>query len=152
MSKNILCYGDTVGVRVNEIADAVSLHLNFLGTGKGDVDLDNETEIIVEHADRAVMSQDLYEEFEKLRGVNPGIASHLRRKLLHQKILAKVIHQVFDRVKSKINVTSGKYYEVQIGTIFAPPEYPGWVLPFQGADRLEPVDRWERFGEAKQLH
>jgi hypothetical protein len=33
-----------------------------------------------------------------------------------------------------------------------PPEYPGWVLPFQGADRLEPVDRWERFGEAKRLH
>jgi aryl-alcohol dehydrogenase-like predicted oxidoreductase len=29
-----------------------------------------------------------------------------------------------------------------------PPEYPGWVLPFQGADRLEPVDRWERFREA----
>jgi hypothetical protein len=24
-----------------------------------------------------------------------------------------------------------------------PPEYPGWVLPFQGADRLELVDRWE---------
>src|SRR6266480_2056678 len=24
-----------------------------------------------------------------------------------------------------------------------PPEYPGWVLPFQGADRLEPVNRWE---------
>jgi len=33
-----------------------------------------------------------------------------------------------------------------------PPEYPGWVLPFQGADRLEPVDRWERFGEAKKVH
>jgi diketogulonate reductase-like aldo/keto reductase len=33
-----------------------------------------------------------------------------------------------------------------------PPEYPGWVLPFQGADRLEPVDRWERFGEAKESH
>ena len=33
-----------------------------------------------------------------------------------------------------------------------PPEYPGWMLPFQGADRLEPVDRWERFGEAKKLH
>src|SRR6202166_2700368 len=29
-----------------------------------------------------------------------------------------------------------------------PPEYPGWVLPFQGADRLGPVDRWERFREA----
>src|SRR6476659_3551055 len=33
-----------------------------------------------------------------------------------------------------------------------PPEYPGWVLPFQGADRLEPVDRWERFREAKRPH
>jgi aryl-alcohol dehydrogenase-like predicted oxidoreductase len=33
-----------------------------------------------------------------------------------------------------------------------PPEYPGWVLPFQGADRLEPVDRWERFHEAKKPH
>jgi len=31
-----------------------------------------------------------------------------------------------------------------------PPEYPGWVLPFQGADRLEPVDRWERFREASK--
>src|SRR3984893_8774082 len=29
-----------------------------------------------------------------------------------------------------------------------PPEYPGWVLPFQGADRLEPVDRLERLREA----
>ena len=26
-----------------------------------------------------------------------------------------------------------------------PPEYPGWVLPFQGADRLELVNRLERF-------
>jgi aryl-alcohol dehydrogenase-like predicted oxidoreductase len=32
------------------------------------------------------------------------------------------------------------------------PEYPGWVLPFQGADRLEPVDRWERFREARKPH
>jgi len=29
------------------------------------------------------------------------------------------------------------------------PEYPGWVLPFQGADRLGPVDRWERLHEAR---
>jgi aryl-alcohol dehydrogenase-like predicted oxidoreductase len=27
-------------------------------------------------------------------------------------------------------------------------EYPGWVLPFQGADRLGPADRWERLREA----
>jgi aryl-alcohol dehydrogenase-like predicted oxidoreductase len=29
-----------------------------------------------------------------------------------------------------------------------PPEYPGWVLPFQGADRLGPVDFRELFHEA----
>jgi aryl-alcohol dehydrogenase-like predicted oxidoreductase len=29
-----------------------------------------------------------------------------------------------------------------------PPEYPGWVLPFQGADRLGPADRWKRLREA----
>src|SRR3979411_1946190 len=33
-----------------------------------------------------------------------------------------------------------------------PPEYPWWVLPFRGADRLEPVDRWERFREARKPH
>jgi aryl-alcohol dehydrogenase-like predicted oxidoreductase len=31
-------------------------------------------------------------------------------------------------------------------------EYPGWVLPFQGADRLGPADRWERLREASQPH
>jgi aryl-alcohol dehydrogenase-like predicted oxidoreductase len=31
-----------------------------------------------------------------------------------------------------------------------PPEYPGWVLPFQGADRLGLVDRWERLREASK--
>jgi aryl-alcohol dehydrogenase-like predicted oxidoreductase len=30
------------------------------------------------------------------------------------------------------------------------PEYPGWVLPFQGADRLRLVDRWERLREASK--
>ena len=29
-----------------------------------------------------------------------------------------------------------------------PPEYPGWMMPFQGADRLEVVDRLKRFREA----
>lgn len=27
-----------------------------------------------------------------------------------------------------------------------PPEYPGWMLPFQGADRLELVNNWELLG------
>jgi hypothetical protein len=33
-----------------------------------------------------------------------------------------------------------------------PPEYPGWVLPFQGADRLGPFDRWARFRETSNPH
>ena len=33
-----------------------------------------------------------------------------------------------------------------------PPEYPGWMLPFQSADRLELVDRSERFREASRPH
>jgi aryl-alcohol dehydrogenase-like predicted oxidoreductase len=33
-----------------------------------------------------------------------------------------------------------------------PPEYPGWVLPFQGADRLHLLDRWERFRESRKPH
>src|SRR6202045_680956 len=33
-----------------------------------------------------------------------------------------------------------------------PPEYPGWVLPFQGADRLRLVDRWESFRESRKPH
>jgi aryl-alcohol dehydrogenase-like predicted oxidoreductase len=33
-----------------------------------------------------------------------------------------------------------------------PPEYPGWVLPFQGADRLGPADRWERLRDSSSPH
>src|ERR1700680_5098505 len=33
-----------------------------------------------------------------------------------------------------------------------PPEYPGWALPFQGADRLGPADRLERLREASKQH
>jgi len=29
-----------------------------------------------------------------------------------------------------------------------PPEYPGWMIPFQGMDRLEPIpDRWQKLSE-----
>jgi aryl-alcohol dehydrogenase-like predicted oxidoreductase len=31
-----------------------------------------------------------------------------------------------------------------------PPEYPGWVMPFQSADRLETVDRFKQFREASK--
>ena len=31
-----------------------------------------------------------------------------------------------------------------------PPEYPGWMLPFQGADRLEPVDRFKNLRQGSK--
>jgi aryl-alcohol dehydrogenase-like predicted oxidoreductase len=41
----------------------------------------------------------------------------------------------------------------QLGEVSSlPPEYPEWVLPFQEADRLEPVDRWVRFSESINPH
>jgi len=30
------------------------------------------------------------------------------------------------------------------------PEYPGWMLPFQGADRLEPVDRFKHLRQGSK--
>jgi aryl-alcohol dehydrogenase-like predicted oxidoreductase len=33
-----------------------------------------------------------------------------------------------------------------------PLDYPGWVLPFQGADRLGPSDRYEHLREALEPH
>jgi aryl-alcohol dehydrogenase-like predicted oxidoreductase len=33
-----------------------------------------------------------------------------------------------------------------------PPEYPEWMLQFQGTDRLEPVDRFARFREESKTH
>jgi len=32
-----------------------------------------------------------------------------------------------------------------------PPEYPGWVLPFQGADRLGPSDRHEHLMRSSRV-
>jgi hypothetical protein len=33
-----------------------------------------------------------------------------------------------------------------------PHQYPGWVLPSKDAGRLEPVDRWVRFSEARKQY
>jgi len=120
MPTHVLCYGGTAATEVNAVAEAVSLHINFLGTGKGDVELDAVRAIIVEDADRAVLSQsrDFYEQFEQLHSVNAVLASDLRRKLLHQKILARVISQVFHKVKAKIDVIGRRYYDGQLDTIF----------------------------------
>jgi aryl-alcohol dehydrogenase-like predicted oxidoreductase len=57
---------------------------------------------------------------------------------------AKRVEQLQDNLASvQLTLTLDQLKQLdQVSAI--PPEYPGWVLPFQGADRLGPADRWER--------
>jgi aryl-alcohol dehydrogenase-like predicted oxidoreductase len=63
---------------------------------------------------------------------------------------AKRLDQLRDNLASiELTLTADELRELdQVSAL--PPEYPGWVLPFQGADRLGPSDRWERLREASQ--
>src|SRR6201988_334813 len=65
---------------------------------------------------------------------------------------AKRLDQLQDNLAA-VDITLTQDELRQLDEVSAlPPEYPGWMLPFQGADRLEPVDRWERFREASKPH
>ena len=62
---------------------------------------------------------------------------------------AKRVEQLQDNLASvQLTLTLDELKQLdQVSAL--PAEYPGWVLPFQGADRLGPADRWERLREAK---
>src|ERR1700723_3424328 len=65
---------------------------------------------------------------------------------------AKRLDQLGDNLGAvKLTLTQDELRQLDEVSALAP-EYPGWVLPFQGADRLEPVDRWERLREASKSH
>jgi diketogulonate reductase-like aldo/keto reductase len=56
---------------------------------------------------------------------------------------AKRLDQLEDNVAA-VELALTQHELRQLDEVSAlPPEYPGWVLPFQGADRLELVNRWE---------
>jgi len=60
---------------------------------------------------------------------------------------AKRVDQLQDNLAA-VELTLTQKELRQLDEVSALPlEYPGWVLPFQGADRLELVDRWERLRE-----
>jgi hypothetical protein len=62
---------------------------------------------------------------------------------------AKRLDQLQDNLAA-VELTLTQDERRQLDEVSAvPPEYPGWLLPFQAADRLQPVDRWERFREAR---
>src|ERR1700716_1976857 len=64
----------------------------------------------------------------------------------------KRLDQVLDNLAAvELTLTRDELRQLDQVSALAP-EYPGWVLPFQGADRLEPVDRWERLRETSKPH
>jgi aryl-alcohol dehydrogenase-like predicted oxidoreductase len=65
---------------------------------------------------------------------------------------AKRLDQLQDNLAAvELTLTQDELRQLDEVSALAP-EYPGWVLPFQGADRLKPVDRWEGFREASRPH
>ena len=56
--------------------------------------------------------------------------------------LEKLPDQLQDNLASvELKLTQDELKQLD-GVSSLPPEYPGWMLPFQGSDRLAPVDRW----------
>jgi aryl-alcohol dehydrogenase-like predicted oxidoreductase len=65
---------------------------------------------------------------------------------------AKRLEQLQDNLAAiELTLTQGEITQLEEVSALAV-EYPGWVLPFQAADRLGPADRWERLREARQPH
>jgi aryl-alcohol dehydrogenase-like predicted oxidoreductase len=90
----------------------------------------------------------------KAHGCSPArlaLAWLLAKPVVTSVILgAKRLDQLQDNLAA-VELTLSREELLQLDEVSALPlEYPGWVLPFQGADRLEPVDRWERFREASK--
>ena len=63
---------------------------------------------------------------------------------------AKRVDQLQDNLAAiKLTLTLDELKKLdQVSAL--PLEYPGWVLPFQGADRLGPADRWQRLSEMRK--
>ena len=65
---------------------------------------------------------------------------------------AKRLDQLLDNLAAvELTLTQDELRRLNEVSVL-PPEYPGWVLPFQGADRLKMVDRWARLQEAGDQH
>src|SRR6476620_8780776 len=65
---------------------------------------------------------------------------------------AKRLDQLQDNLAAiELTLTQDELRQLDEGSAL-PAEYPGWVLPFQGADRLGPSERYEHLREAIKPH
>src|SRR6202795_4353711 len=99
---------------------------------------------------------DLMDPIAKAHGCSPArlsIAWLLAKPVVTSVIIgAKRLDQLQDNLAAaELTLTQDELRQLDEVSAL-PPEYPGWVLPFEEAARLEPVDRWERFREAKKPH
>src|SRR5580698_1250774 len=106
--------------------------------------------------DRTWKILDVMAPIAKAHGCSPArlsIAWLLAKPVVTSVIIgAKRLDQLQDNLAAaELKLTQDELRQLDEVSVL-PPEYPGWVLPFQGADRLEPVDRWERLHEAKKPH
>jgi aryl-alcohol dehydrogenase-like predicted oxidoreductase len=89
----------------------------------------------------------------KAHGCSPARLSLLAKPVVTSVIIgAKRLDQLQDNLAA-VELTFTQDELRQLDEVSAlPPEYPGWVLPFQGADRLGPGDRYERLRAAVKPH
>jgi aryl-alcohol dehydrogenase-like predicted oxidoreductase len=92
----------------------------------------------------------------KAHGCSPArvsLAWLLARPVVTSVIIgAKRLDQLQDNVAAvELTFTEDELRQLDEVSVL-PPEYPGWVLPFQGADRLQLVDRWESLRESRKPH
>ena len=85
--------------------------------------------------------------------VNFGAARLLAKPVVTSVIIgAKRLDQLRDNLAAvELALTQDELRRLDEVSVLSP-EYPGWVLPFQGADRLKMVDRWARLQEAGNQH
>ena len=88
----------------------------------------------------------------KAHGCSPArlsIAWLLAKPVVTSVIIgAKRLDQLQDNLAAaELTLTQDELKQLDDVSVL-PPEYPGWMLPFQGADRLEVVDRWALVKEA----
>jgi aryl-alcohol dehydrogenase-like predicted oxidoreductase len=114
----------------------------------------NEYDFPIVDKERTWKILDVMAPMAKVHGCSPArlsLAWLLAKPVVTSVIIgAKRLDQLKDNLAA-VELTLTQDDLRQLDEVSAlPPEYPGWVLPFQGADRLEPVDRWERFREASK--
>jgi aryl-alcohol dehydrogenase-like predicted oxidoreductase len=106
--------------------------------------------------ERAWKILDVMAPIAKVHGCSPArvsLAWLLAKPVVTSVIIgAKRLDQILDNLAAaELILTQDELRQLDEVSAL-PPEYPGWVLPFQGADRLGPVDRYEQLREASKQH